>query len=86
MKKFNADSVVVRLRTKQKALNLELNKLKREVTSEIGTERKKRALLKQIDSTEKNLREINTLIKEEKRKLAHYIKDLKIKKFLRSPM
>lgn len=67
MKNFNADTTIVRLRTKQKALNIELNQLKREVTAQFGTERKKRYLLKQIESTEKNIEEINQLIKQEKK-------------------
>lgn len=68
MKNFNADTPVVRLRTKQKALNTELVQLKKEITSETGTERKKRALLKQINSTEKTIKEIDKLIREEKKK------------------
>lgn len=67
MKNFNADTPIVRLRIKQKALNIDLNKLKREITTELGTERKRRDILKQISSTEKSLQEINKLIKEEKR-------------------
>lgn len=67
MKNFNADSPVVRLRTKQKSLNIELSKLKKEIVSGFGTERKKRDLLKQIATTEKSIEEVNTLIKQEKR-------------------
>lgn len=69
MKNINADTAVVRLRTKQKALYLELNRLKREVVTQLGTERKKRYLLKQIESTENNIEEINQLIREEKKNL-----------------
>lgn len=68
MKNFNADSPVIRLQVKRKALTTELNNLKREITSHIGTERKKRALLKQIDSTEKKITDLNNLIKEEKKR------------------
>lgn len=50
MKGFNADSPLARLRIKRKALSTELNKLKRELVSQTGTERKKRALLNQIST------------------------------------
>lgn len=77
MKNFNADSPVVRLRIKQKALNIELNQLKKEITTKGGTERKKRALLKQIGSTEKSIQEINQLIREEKK--------IAVKQFTKQP-
>lgn len=69
MKNINSEAPITKLRNKQRSLNTELNNSKKELTSKFGTERKKRSLLKQIVSIEKELTEIDNLIKEEKRDL-----------------
>lgn len=66
MKNFNADSPLTRLRIKRKALTIEINNIKKELTSEDTTERKKRALLRQLNTLEINLTEIDNLIRREK--------------------
>lgn len=66
MKKFNKDSPLARLQIKRKLLTTEVGNLKRELVSETGTERKKRALLKQINTIEINIREVNELIRKER--------------------
>lgn len=67
MKRFNAEAPITRLRIEQKSLNSKLNQLRREITYETSTERKRRAIIKQISSTEKNIKDIDKLILEEKK-------------------
>lgn len=80
MKKINADSPLIRLKLKKRALLTELNNLKRNLISQVGTERKKRSILKQIKSVETNITEINKSIQNRQN-----IKSDNISKMIRTP-
>lgn len=87
MKNLSKNSPLVQLKLRKKSLNIELNSLKRQIIEQDSSERKKRGILKQINTVETKIEEIDTLIKKERQDLIkQYTSNTTEVEMLRTPV